>query len=168
MKVDKNKVKELLLNKVDVKDIAVFFDAKVNTVQQCILRNFPEIYENLRKEKEDKIAELYAEGKTAVQIGSKLDMLTRTVENYFKLERFKDLKDMHEFNLRKVKEENKIRNKEIKKLNTREGNGNLSARSFVLQNIQAYDQKKNGIYIFNQKRSGLATLGVPRTYAFKA
>lgn len=163
MSLDKNKIEKLLRNGATVKEIALELCEKENSISKCVNRNFKHIVEALNKEKEDKIASLYEKGYTASAIAAQFDnMPVSSVKNYFKLDRFKELKYIHEVNLK----EKKNRDKEIKRILNKEDNSKMSTRSFVMQNIQSYEQQKDGTYIFNSKR-GLAALGVPRKYVFQ-
>lgn len=160
MRLDKNKVKELLLNDIDSKEIAIVLNAKESAVRKCISRYFLDIVEKLRKEKEDKIAKLYKEGYTAEKIAYKLNMEISTVKNYFSLDRFIELKSTHEFNLKEIK---KI-SRDTKRIMNQENNHILSTRGIINQNRQSFITR-NGKLVFDNSR-GARPWDVPQTYRF--
>lgn len=160
MRLDKNKVKELLLKDIDSKDIAIILNVKDSAVRKCISRYFLDIVEKIRQEKEDTIATLYEEGFTAEEIAYKRKMPIPTVKNYFLLDRFIELKATHEFNL---KEKKKIR-RETNRIMNRENNNILSTRGIINQNRQSFITR-NGKLVFDNSR-GARPWDVPKAYTY--
>ena len=159
MSLDKKKLEEFLINDVDVETIALKLGVKKATVQKSIERNFSDLVEKKRKDREDNIALMYKEGKTAAEIAIKLNMKKSTVENYFRLERFIELKPIRESNLK----EGKKFKREMKMIMNRENNQILSTRNLIKMNRHSY-KYVNGKLVYDNK-VGARPWDVPKTYS---
>jgi len=174
LSINRIEVERLYKEGYDATKIATKLNSKASTIRQCISRNFKHLkevhdenYNKINNTKEI-IKDYYEKGFMSNEIAAKLknnsiQIDAATIRQCIS-RNFKHLKEVHEQNYNKRKE---IR-KETNKILNKENNNIMSKRTVVEQNIQSYDQQKDGRYVFNQKRAGLIPWDIPKVYVFQA